>query len=212
MAEIALIAEARTENGTRPSKRLRATGRIPAIIYGHGVRPVPISVDARDLRLALSSEAGANALFEIAVNGERHLAIARELQRHPVRHTVAHVDFQVVRRDEVVPADVPLNLVGEALATTRAGGSIEHLVLSLHVRAKPAEIPVAFEVDISDLEIGGTIRLGEIVVPSGVTIEGDPEMSVVIAHPPRVATAEETAAEEAAAEPAAAGEAAPEEH
>ena len=183
MAEIALVAEPRTSNGTRPSKRLRVAGRIPAIIYGHGDRPLTVSVDARELRLALSSEAGLNALFELSVGDERHLAIARELQRHPVRHTVAHVDFQVVRRDEIVPADVALHLVGEALGTTRAGGSIEHLVQSLHIHAKPADIPTSFELDISNLEIGDTVRLSEIPVPPGVVIDGDPEMTVVVAHP-----------------------------
>ncbi|HUZ19106.1 MAG TPA: 50S ribosomal protein L25 [Acidimicrobiales bacterium] len=200
MAEITLVAEPREESGTAVSRRLRAAGRIPGILYGHGVTPVPLSVDARALRSALTTEAGVNVLFELDVAGQRHLAVARELQRHPVRQTVAHVDFQVVRRDEVIGAEVSLNLVGEAPAVTKNGGMVEHLVLTVHVRAKPADIPTSFEIDISELEIGSSLRIADLDVPEGVTIDADPETAVVIGHPPRVQAAEEGEGAEAASE------------
>src|SRR2546423_13625523 len=111
MPEIVLAAEAGRPVGSRPSGRLRHSGRIPGIVYGHGVDPLPVAVDGRDLRHALSTEAGLNALLNLQVDGTTHLTMAREIQRDPVRGTVTHVDFQIVRRDEVMAADVPVTLV-----------------------------------------------------------------------------------------------------
>jgi large subunit ribosomal protein L25 len=154
-------------------------------VYGHGVDPIAIAIDAKELRGALSTEAGANALFDLDISGEHRLAIARELQRHPVRQTVSHVDFQVVLRDEIVPADVPVNLLGEALSVNRAGGTVEHLLLSIHVRAKPSDIPVALEIDISNLEIGDSLRVSDLSIPADVAIDADPDTAIVVAHAPR---------------------------
>lgn len=205
MAEIPLVAEPRAEQGSSASRRLRHAGRVPGVLYGHGTTPVPLSVDARQLRVALSSEAGANALFDLEIGGATHLAIARELQHHPVRRSVSHVDFQVVRRDEVVPADVPVALTGEALAVTRAGGTLEHLLVTLALRAKPADIPTSVEVDISGLSIGDTLRLGDMALPAGVECDADPETVVVVALAPRVTEAAGEAGAEAQGGEAAGG-------
>jgi large subunit ribosomal protein L25 len=185
MAEIVLVADVREERGSRAARRLLHSGRIPGVVYGHGDTPVAVDVDARQLRSALSTDAGVNVLLDLDVAGSHHLAIARELQRHPVRQTVSHIDFQVVGRDEVVSADVAVNLVGEPLGVTRAGGSVEHLVLSLPIKAKPADIPTHIEVDVAGLSIGDTVHVGDIAFPPGVTVESDPETAVVVAHPPK---------------------------
>ena len=208
MPEIALAAEVRSEHGSGAARRLRHEGRIPGVLYGHGVEPLAFSVNARELRSALSSDSGANALINLQLGSTSHLAIARELQRHPVRRTLSHIDFQVVRRDEVVSAEVPIHLVGEANAVVKNGGNVEHLITSIHVRARPGDIPTVIEIDISPLEFGTSIRVGELIAPAGVTIEGDPETPVVVGHAPRVQTDEEAAAEGAlagAGEPAEAG-------
>jgi large subunit ribosomal protein L25 len=198
MEEISLVAEPRRDKGSPATRRLRTKGRVPGVVYGHGVTPIPVSVDERALRGALSTEAGANALIDLTIGKAHHLALARELQRHPVRQTVAHVDFIVVRRDEIVSAEVPVMLVGEALAVSRAGGTVEQLLLSVDVRAKPADIPRSFEVDITDLDIGDAIRLSTVVIPPGVTLETDPESPVVVGHAARVEVVEVSAEEEAA--------------
>jgi len=203
MAEITLVADVREERGSSASRRLLHAGRIPGVIYGHGDSPVAVAVDARALRSALSTDAGVNVLLDLDVEGAHHLAIARELQRHPVRQTVSHVDFQVVSRDEVVTADVSVNLVGEALGVTRQGGSVEHLLLSLQIKAKPADIPSHIEVDITELAIGDTITVGDIVLPSGVSSDSDPETAVVVAQAPKSSEAsgeDEAAAGDAASE------------
>jgi large subunit ribosomal protein L25 len=181
MAEITVLAEAPRPIGSRASGRLRAAGRIPGVIYGHGRDPLPISVDARSLRAALTTDAGMNALLALQVGDETHLTLAREIQRHPVRSTVTHVDFLIVRRDEIVGAEVPINLTGEAREVAQNDGLIEQLVNSLAVRATPANIPSHIEVDISEMQIGDVIRVGDITLPPGVTTDLDPDEGVVMA-------------------------------
>jgi large subunit ribosomal protein L25 len=202
MAEITLQAEAGRTTGTRPSGRLRHEGRIPGIVYGHGVSPMPISVDGRELRSALTTESGLNALLALKLDSATHLTMARELQRHPVRGTIIHVDFQIVRRDEIVSADVPINLTGEAEDVRRNDGMIEQSLHSLPVNATPDRIPSAIDVDISGLQIGDAIRVSDLRLPEGVTTDLDPEDSVVIAAASTLA-ADVDAIEEAEGEAAA---------
>jgi large subunit ribosomal protein L25 len=211
MAEITLVAESGRAMGSRPSARLRASGRVPAVLYGHGMAPMAISVEGRALRTALTSQAGLNALLALKIDGQSHLAMARALQRHPVRNTVLHVDFQVVRRDEVMSVDVPITLTGEAIGVTREDGLVNHLLFSLTVRATPDRIPPHLEIDISDLRIGDTIRVGDLVLPEGVTTDVSPDEPVVAGQSSTLA-AEAEAAEAEAAEAAAeeAGAVAPE--
>lgn len=200
MADIALVAEPRIDQGSSASRRLRADGRIPAVIYGHGETPMSVSVDSRALRQAFSTDAGENVLFDLKIGKERHLAMARDLQRHPIRRTIAHVDFLVVNRDEVVTAEVPLVLIGEALQVTRAGGNVDQALFTLHVKAKPADIPAHLELDITSLELGHAIRVSEVAIPKGVTIDIDPETTIVTGIAPRGATVAEESAEQAPAE------------
>jgi large subunit ribosomal protein L25 len=207
MAEITLEAETGRTTGTRESGRLRAQGRIPGVIYGHGTTPLPVAVDGRKLRAALTTDAGLNALLALDVAGETHLTLAREIQRHPVRNTVIHVDFQIVRRDEVVSAEVPITLVGEANQVAINDGVVEHQLFSLTVQATPGLIPNLIEVDISGLTIGDAIRVGDLTLPEGVTTEVDPEDTVVLAQGSAVAAEMEAEEAEAEAEAAAAGSA-----
>jgi large subunit ribosomal protein L25 len=196
MADVQLVAEPGRTEGSRSSRRLRREGRIPAIVYGHGIEPIAVSIDARELRVALNGEAGSRALLDLRVGGERHLAVARQLQRHPVRHTVTHVDFQVVSRDEIISADIPINLVGDAVAVHRGDGTVAQDLTALTVKARPADLPPHIEVDVSELEIGGSIRVSDITLPDGVETDADPEQVVVVGQPPRVALPEEQALEE----------------
>jgi large subunit ribosomal protein L25 len=198
MAEITVLAEAPRPLGSRAAGRLRAAGKIPGVIYGHGHDPLPIAVDGRSLRAALTTGAGLNALLALQVGDETLLTLAREIQRHPVRSTVTHVDFLIVRRDEVVQAEVPINLVGESRRVGQADGFIEQLLTSLTVHATPSDIPSHVEVDISEMDIGDTIRVSDIALPSGVTTELDPEEAVAIAA--RGVTSEEPAEGEEGAE------------
>jgi large subunit ribosomal protein L25 len=205
MAEVVLAAEVGRPLGSRAVRRLRRDGKIPGVIYGHGTDPVPVAVGARELRAALNGEAGANQLLSLDTGSGTYLTLAREMQRHPVAQTVTHVDFVIVRRDEVISADVPIALVGEATEVHHGDGLVEQQMFTLPINALPADIPASLEADVSALTIGGQVRVSDLVLPSGVTTDVDPETAVAIGQPPRVVVEEEVA--EGEAEEGAEGEA-----
>ena len=207
MAELTLMAEAGRDTGTRPARRMRRDGRIPGVVYGPGVGPIALSVAARDLRTVLSTEAGLNAVLSLRLDGQQFLTMAREVQRHPVRGTVTHVDFQVVDPNREVSADVPINLIGEATELHRSDGVLEQQMFALTIRSRPADIPSHFELDVTELVIGSSLRVSDIVLPAGVATDVDPESIVAIGQPPRVVV-EEVPEGEAAEGEAAEGEAA----
>ncbi len=195
MPEILIHATARSRTGSRPSRKGRAAGEIPAVVYGHGLdAAIPVAVDARALAAAMGTAAGTNALLDLEVDGKRHLAIAREFQRHPTRHTVLHVDFQVVRRDQQVAAEVPVVLVGEAVLVQHGDGLVDQQLFVLPVHALPNQIPNSIEVDVSGLTIGGAVRVGDVALPEGAVTDLDVSTPIVIGEPPRVAGSEAGAA------------------
>jgi large subunit ribosomal protein L25 len=191
MADVTLTAEIGRPLGSRATRRLRREGKIPGVIYGHGTDPVSVAVEARELRVALNGEAGANQLLSLETGSTTYLALAREMQRHPIAQTVTHVDFQIVRRDEVIAADVPLNLTGEALEVQHGDGLVDQQMFVLRVRARRADIPTSIELDITDLIIGAQLRVSDLTLPAGVTTEVDPETAIAIGQPPRVVTLEQ---------------------
>ena len=206
MAEVVLAAETGRPQGSRAARRLRREGKIPGVIYGHGTDPLPVAVGARELRIALNGEAGANQLLSLDTGSATYLTLAREMQRHPVAQTVTHVDFIIVRRDEVISADVPITLVGEAIEVQHGDGLVEQQMFTLPINALPADIPAGIEADISELTIGGQVRVSDLTLPSGVTTDIDPETAVAIGQPPRVDDEDEVAAEGEGEEGAAAEE------
>jgi large subunit ribosomal protein L25 len=205
--ETTLVAESRKESGTRPARRLRSEGRIPGVVYGNGVGPLAVSVEARQFRHALSTPAGLNAVLAVKVDGEEYTAMAREIQRHPLRGTVTHVDFQVVDPDRPVSAEVPVALVGEPVELHHQDGVLDQQLFAITVRAKPSEIPQNFEVDISGIVVGSAVRIADLTIPPGVEIDLDPETVIAAGQPPRVVREEgEAEAVEAEGETAASSE------
>jgi large subunit ribosomal protein L25 len=202
MSEYQLAAESRTDTGKGAARRVRAAGRVPAVLYGHGIKPEHLSIDARAFGQAMRS-GGANALLELQLGKVRHLALAREVQRHPVRGTFTHVDFLVVRRGEKVTVSVPVHLVGEAPGVVQ-GGILDQDLHQLSVEAEVTAVPEAIDGDVSGLQIGDVLRVGDLKAPSGATILDDPESSVVSVVAP---TVEPVEAEEEGAAEAAEGEA-----
>ena len=200
MADITLLAEPGRPTGSRPSRRLRGDGRIPAVVYGTGVDPIAVTVGARDLRVALSTEAGLNAVLTLDIGGTTYPTMARELQRHPVRGTLVHVDFQVVDLNIETHAEVPITLVGEAVELNRADGVVDQQLFTLTVRARPADIPTHLELDLSGLTVGAALRVADLELPRGAHTDVDPETVVVAGQASRVAAAVEADAAEAAGE------------
>src|SRR5262245_53312916 len=219
MSEVTLVAQTGRASGSRASRRLRAEGQVPAVLYGHGMASVSLSVDRRELRHALTGPAGVNALINLSVDGVTHPTIVKSLQRDPIKRSVGHVGFIVVRLDEVIEISVAFHLEGEAKAVLAEGGLVDPAVDTITVRTTPQNVPGAFTYDITDLQVGDVVRAGELTMPEGVELVDDPEMAIVTAlaaqaeEIPEPEEGEEEGAEGEAAEGAegAAGEAAPSE-
>lgn len=195
MAEITLAVQTGRPLGSRPANRLRAEGMIPGVVYGQGADPVPVAVAWTDLRAALTTDAGLNALLDLEMDGETKLGIVKEIQRHPVRHTVRHVDFVLVDRNQELSVDVPVVVTGDAVEVTRENGMIDQVLFNLTVAARPDRIPNELTVDVSALTLGESIRVADIALPEGVSTDVDPEEPVVVTAATRAAAAAEAAAE-----------------
>jgi large subunit ribosomal protein L25 len=184
--------------GSRPSRRLRAEGKVPAVVYGQGEDAVPVTVEWTDLRRALTTEAGLNALITLDIDGAEQLSIIKDLQRDPVRRDVTHVDFIRIDRESEIQVEVPIVLEGHAEAVEREDGTVAHLMFNIQVNSKPEAIPDELTVDVSAMEIGDAIRVGDLDLPEGVSTDIDPEEVVVTAMVSRSTI--EVAAEEELAE------------
>ncbi len=198
-----LVAQSRTASGSANARRMRAEGHIPAVVYGQGMDPLSVSVERRELRLALSGAAGVNTVLALEVSGKTYNAVVKELQRHPIKRTVSHIDFLTVNMNEELTVHVPLRLEGEAKAVVAEGGLVDPSVDSIEVSCTPANIPDEFVIDITEMQPHDIIRLSDIPMPKGVTALGDPDMPVVTILITAAAMAEETPeaeGEEAAAE------------
>lgn len=207
MEEVTLVAEVGRATGRSASRRARREGKVPAIVYGLGADPRPVAVPDRELQHILAGPGGANTLINLEVDGKRELVLARQVQRHPVRHNLVHVDLVRVHRDIAVSAEVPLHLVGEAPGV-KDGGLLEQVVFTLSIEAKPADVPRVIQLDISSLHIGDHLSVGDLSLPPGVVTIQDPEEQVVhVAQPRGLLLPEELEAAEAEEEEAAAAEA-----
>jgi large subunit ribosomal protein L25 len=190
-ADNTLIAEERSVVGSRPAGRLRRAGKVPAVMYGLETDTIKVAVPARELNHILAGESGANTLITLRMDGDEHLTLARQIQRHPTRGDLIHVDFIRVRRDVAVAAEVPVNLLGEPEGV-RDGGVLEQLVFTLSVEAKPEDIPPAVEVDVSAMGIGDQLRIEDLRLPAGVAVQQEADELVVQIVMPRVAEEPET--------------------
>jgi len=196
--EVILTAEPRAERGSRPAGRLRRAGVVPAVVYGLGGQTVSVSVGSRDVTHILAR--GANTLITLRLGGDDQLTLARQVQRHPTRGDILHVDFVRVSTDVAVTAEVPLRLLGEPEGV-RSGGLLEQLVFGLPIEARPQDIPNEIEADVAALQIGDQLRLTDLSLPPGITPTIEPDALIAQVVAPRV-TAEEEAAEAAEGEAA----------
>jgi large subunit ribosomal protein L25 len=209
MAEEVLTAEPRAERGSRPAGRLRRAGLVPAVVYGLGGDTVTVTVPSRELTHILAH--GANTLIRLHLGGDDQLTLARQVQRHPTRGDLVHLDFIRVRTDVAVSAEVALHLMGEPEGV-RNGGLLEQLVFGLPIEAMPQNIPGSIELEVGHLDIGDQIHLDAITLPPGVTATIEPDTLIAQVVAPRVAEVEEAAeveGEEGEAVEGEAGEGAP---
>ncbi len=205
MSELLLTATTGRMTGTRSSRRLRSEGQVPAVLYGLGEDPVSISVDWPELRKALTTDAGVNALITIDVEGAKQLSIVKDIQRHPTRRNVMHVDFIRLDPNAEVEVEVPLLLTGEARKVHQVSGMVDQTAFTISVFSKPQNIPTEVTADVSELEVGETITIGDVALPEGVRAAAESDETVASAVVTR-STIEAMRAEEAAEAAALAGE------
>jgi large subunit ribosomal protein L25 len=180
-------------HGSRESRRLRREGAVPAIIYGHGLQPVSVAVGRRELYTVLHTEAGLNALINLQVNGDEYLTVARELQRHPVRGDIIHLDFIRISLDEPIEAEVPVEFTGIPVGVREGKGIVETPAASVVVSALPTDIPSHITIDITDLKVGDSARVADLPEIPGVTYVSEPEHLLVMVTLPAAAPVEEAA-------------------
>lgn len=207
MSSVSLIVETRQETGSAASRRLRAEGKVPAIVYGHGDDPIAITVDHRELELAFHTEAGRNVIFELDLGGKKkQTAIAQAIDRHPFKPFIRHVDFMLVNLDEELTADVPVSLIGEAPGA-RDGGVMEVIRPTVQVTAILSALPSEIVLDVSELAQGDTLRIGDLPVMEGVVYAEEENLTVVtITAASQVELPESELEDEEGAEPGLVGE------
>ena len=197
MSETILNAETGRRTGSSDSRRLRTEDRIPAVVYGHGMDPISISVKRRELRAALSGAAAMNTILDLTVDGKVYPSIIKDIQRHPVKRNVAHVDFIQVNLNEEIVVSIPIHLEGEAKDVMANSGLVDLTMQELQVRTTPRNIPDGITIDVTEMTMDSVIRVEDIPLPAGVAAEADADAPVVTVLTMRATVEDE---EEAAAE------------
>jgi large subunit ribosomal protein L25 len=201
MNEIVLEAEKREATTRGLINVMRRNGRIPGIAYGAGKEPMALSVEEKHLQRVIHSERGRNALISLKVAGTSHPVLIKEIQRHAITRAILHVDFHRVSLKQKVEASVPVRLKGEAPGAKLSGGVLEHLIREVKVTCLPTEIPPALDADVSALQIGDSLKVKDLKIPTGVELLDDPEGVMVSVVSPTILeepTVEAAAAPEAA--------------
>lgn len=199
-----LVAQPRTVSGTGAVKRLRNSGSTPAVVYGRKVAPVNVQVDTKTFTKILQGSASDNILVSLKLESGEQLALVQEVQHDHLKGGITHVDFHAIAMDEEIHAEVPVEIVGEAPGL-KFGGLVEAIHHSLEVRCLPKDLPEHISIDVSALELGKAIHVGEISFPEGVRPKLAADVVVVMCEEPKV----EAEPEPAAAAPAAKAAAAP---
>lgn len=190
MDQVSLRAEVGRETGSGPTRRLRAAGKVPAVVYGRGIDPVSVAVEQRELYAALHTDAGLNAIINLEVDGSDYTTIAREIQRHPWRGEITHLDFLQISLDEAIESDVSLEFTGTPAGVTE-GGIVESVQTSVVISSLPTLIPPSIAVDISALNIGDSLKVADLPEIEGVEYLSDPESTLVTVQVPAAVIAEE---------------------
>ncbi|MBT8212319.1 MAG: 50S ribosomal protein L25 [Acidimicrobiia bacterium] len=186
MDQVALSAAKRVASGTRPARRMRRENLVPAIVYGRDQEAVSVSVDRRELYSALHTEAGLNAIIALDVEGSSMLTVAREVQRHPVRGDITHLDFITVDLTRAIQAEVGIEYLGIPAGVREDGGVVETIEATVLIEALPTEIPSSIEVSIDHMYIGDTLTRGELPVLEGVTYVDPGDRPLLTVVTPRI--------------------------
>ena len=190
--ETNLKAIVREGIGSSESRRLRKDGNIPAVIYGMGMDPLSVSVNAREFRNALKTEAGTNVIINLEVGSDNYTALAREIQKHPYRDEYLHIDLIQIDLTQTVEADVQIEFVGIPVGVKEEGGLVQTINSSISISALPTNIPTSIELDISALNVGDNLTATDVNLPEGVELASEDDESLLVTITlPRAAVEEE---------------------
>jgi len=195
MAIVSFNATARDQAGKGAARTLRSKGFIPAVIYGHGRDPLSLSLNARDLDKLLGHIQAESTVIEVSVGGTTAKTLIREIQRHPIKRQILHVDFQALVAGEKVTVSIPIVLEGIPEGVRLGGGVLDQTLRELEIEVDPSSIPDHIEFDVTNMVIGDSVHVSDLKMPDGVEVLDDPETSVAVLAAPR-AVIEETAATE----------------
>jgi large subunit ribosomal protein L25 len=191
MATVSLSANSRDSKGKGSARTLRSQGQIPAVIYGHGRDPQSLALNARDLDKLLSHIQAESTVIEVTVGGHTAKTLIREIQRHPIKRQILHVDFQALVAGEKVIVSIPIVLLGTAEGVRLEGGVLDQTLREIEIEVDPSNIPDHIEYDVTNMVIGDSVHISDLKVPEGVEVQDDPETSVAVLAAPR-AVIEET--------------------
>lgn len=208
MAEIVVAAENRTETGKNVNRRLRTRGLIPGVLYGAKREAVPLAVSPKEITSILRSKTGENTLFDLEIGGSRRKVILKEFQVEPIKGHLLHADFYEVALDKPIEVKVHIEVIGTAVGVKVQGGLLDHVTREVEVSCLPSDIPEKITVDVSELELGKAVRVGDLKVPDKVTMLSEADLVIVHVVAPRAE--EEVAAAVAPVEGEAAAGAEPE--
>lgn len=201
MASATLSASPRSTVGKGVARTLRAAGQVPGVIYGHARDAQPLAINTRDLEKLLEHISAESTVVEVSIDGRVSRTLIREIQRHPFKRQILHIDFQELVAGEKVTVSVPIVLSGVPEAVRTEGAVLDQTMRELEIEVDPAHMPSRIEIDISGLVIGHSIHVSDLPIPPGVEVLDDPEQTVVVLSAPRVEE-EPAPAAEAAVEPA----------
>ena len=202
MASAQLSASARDIGGKGVARKLRSEGRVPAVVYGHGREPQPLSINTRELERLLDRIAAESTVIDLDIDGKGSRTLIREIQRHPFKRQILHVDFQELVAGEKITVRLPIVLIGVPDGVRMDGGVLDQTMRELEVEVNPSNIPNHVELDVTSLTIGSSVHVRDIPLPEGVEVLEDEDASVCVVSAPRAAV-EETATVEAETEAAA---------
>ena len=191
MATVSLSANSRDLTGKGAARTLRSQGQVPAVIYGHGRDPQPLALNARDLDKMLSHIQAESTVIEVTVGGQTAKTLIREIQRHPIKRQILHVDFQALVAGEKVTVSIPIVLTGTPEGVRLEGGVLDQTLREIEIEVDPSHIPDHIEYDVTNMVIGDAVHISDLKVPEGVEVQDDPETSVAVLAAPR-AVIEET--------------------
>jgi large subunit ribosomal protein L25 len=200
MASAQLSASARDSGGKGIARKLRSEGRVPAVVYGHGREPQPLSINTRELERLLDHIAAESTVIDLDIDGKGARTLIREIQRHPFKRQILHVDFQELVAGEKISVSVPIVLIGVPDGVRMDGGILDQTMRELEIEVDPSNIPNHVEIDVTKLVIGSSLHVSDIPLPEGVEVLEDMDASVCVVSAPRAAIEETAAAAEGEAE------------